>query len=346
MKVMLLLDSSGFGGIETHILQLATMLTQRDCVVEVVFLQAYSGHPLYAALERQQIAYCFASSSSHHAVRGLSRCIAQLGKGDIVHAHGYKASILARVLCRYSGVRCITTFHAGEQGKGRLRFYEWLNRASACLSQNLAVSRVIQARLPVDSILVHNFIATDDIGFAPKAPSRPLNIGFVGRLSEEKGIDRFIALSKRHPVCRWHVFGDGPLRQAVLDADHVVFHGQVDAMDEHWSQLDLVLMPSRFEGLPLTAIEAMARGIPVFATQVGLLNALIDGNWLVEEADWQQLSRKLEAALGWSDQQWFEYQQACRHKVDSDFSAQSAWLTYAEIYGFSQLAEYPIEQGS
>lgn len=73
----------------------------------------------------------------------------------------------------------------------------------------------------------------------------------------------------------FHFVGDGPLRsdcEALLNrlvaAGDVVFHGEINDARPLISELDLLLMTSRAEGLPLTALEAMSFGVPVVATNV------------------------------------------------------------------------------
>ncbi|MDX1739607.1 MAG: glycosyltransferase family 4 protein, partial [Alphaproteobacteria bacterium] len=55
----------------------------------------------------------------------------------------------------------------------------------------------------------------------------------------------------------------------------VTFHGYTD-MEKIWDQVGMLCMPSRYEGLPMAALEAMSRGIPVLASEVGDLPYLIE----------------------------------------------------------------------
>ncbi len=119
----------------------------------------------------------------------------------------------------------------------------------------------------------------------------PRRVGFVGRLSEEKRPDLFCALARRSPPgVEWHVYGNGPMgaRLELEYGDTVRFHGTVTDLEPAWSTLGLLVMPSRFEGLPLAALEALTAGIPVLASRVGdLSSVVVDGQtgWLFESGD-------------------------------------------------------------
>jgi glycosyltransferase involved in cell wall biosynthesis len=57
---------------------------------------------------------------------------------------------------------------------------------------------------------------------------------------------------------------------------NVIFHGNQSNMNAIWPHIGLVLMPSRYEGLPMAALEAMSYGIPVIASPVGELPELLE----------------------------------------------------------------------
>jgi glycosyltransferase involved in cell wall biosynthesis len=110
-------------------------------------------------------------------------------------------------------------------------------------------------------------------------PATPL-VGFVGRLSHEKGPEIFVQIASMiHKKCdKYHfvLIGDGPLRRKLKDDidnmglnDHVHMAGLQIDMPQVYSSLDLVVSTSYSEAMPLAMIEAMAAGLPVIATNVG-----------------------------------------------------------------------------
>jgi glycosyltransferase involved in cell wall biosynthesis len=113
-------------------------------------------------------------------------------------------------------------------------------------------------------------------------------IGFVGRLEVQKAVHRLIdaaaVLYPRWPKLRLMIVGDGSLRGALearaadLGLRNVTFAGYTDDTSPFYSMFDIFALPSAWEGLPLTVLEAMACKCPVVAMNVGgVPEAVIDG---------------------------------------------------------------------
>jgi glycosyltransferase involved in cell wall biosynthesis len=115
-------------------------------------------------------------------------------------------------------------------------------------------------------------------------------IGTVGRLSEEKGHSHLLhAAEKVLRTCPDVVFlivGDGPLREDLQDkalqlaqggsVNPFLFTGVRNDMEEIYSLMDIFVLPSLTEGLPMVLLEAMAAQKPVVATKVGAVPGVID----------------------------------------------------------------------
>jgi len=120
---------------------------------------------------------------------------------------------------------------------------------------------------------------------------RPPFIGYIGRLSGEKGIQHFVqalpAILRERKDLRVLIGGDGDLKQAIEDslqegeiADRVDLPGWIsrDDLPKYLNQLHLLILPSYTEGLPNIMLEAMACGTPVLATPVGAIpDVIING---------------------------------------------------------------------
>jgi glycosyltransferase involved in cell wall biosynthesis len=102
-------------------------------------------------------------------------------------------------------------------------------------------------------------------------PADPPHVLFVGRLSEEKGVEELLAATEGIPRV---VVGDGPLRSRVPDAVGFVPPRELGPYYEHAA---IVVCPSRREGYGMVAREAMAYGRPLVASAVGgLVDAVED----------------------------------------------------------------------
>ncbi|WP_407334209.1 glycosyltransferase family 4 protein [Enterovibrio sp. 27052020O] len=280
-KIWLVLDSRGFGGIESHVEQLALGLNNARTDVTVVFLNNYGEHPVH-----KRLLYCgLKCNVLDGRLVSLWQAIRK-GKPNVIHTHGYKAGILVRPIAKMMGITCASTFHSGEVKEGKLKLYDWFDRHTAFLANQVyAVSTPVLETLPCAAKLANNFVNTHNT-----PPSDGNQIAFVGRLCKEKAPERFVHLAKRFPHLDFHVYGDGPLRKPLerIAPQNVTFHGAQSDMRKVWTHIGLLIIPSRAEGLPMSSLEAMARGIPVAAFNVGALDKLIQHNlngWILEQGD-------------------------------------------------------------
>jgi len=133
---------------------------------------------------------------------------------------------------------------------------------------------------------------------------------YTGRLSQEKGVDFLIHAYATLPVsvlARLYILGDGPDRQRLLDlieqlhlGGRVVMVPGVEDVSSFLQISDIFVMPSRFEGLSNSILEAMACGVPVIATRVtGNVDLIEDGvtGLLVSPGDVRELAGALATIL-------------------------------------------------
>jgi glycosyltransferase involved in cell wall biosynthesis len=108
-----------------------------------------------------------------------------------------------------------------------------------------------------------------------------LRLVFVGRLDRQKGFDIFMnALERIKRKVEVHIFGEKVLKDSAVWSvpDWVHMHGwqSFDAIEPYLTSCDALVMSSRWEGLPLTAVEAMRASRAVVASRVGGLVELVE----------------------------------------------------------------------
>jgi glycosyltransferase involved in cell wall biosynthesis len=187
---------------------------------------------------------------------------------DLVHAH-WLPSALPALKTRKPYVLQVwgTDVELARRAPRAARQLVRRARIVLCPSEALAVDAgALGAR---DARVVPSGVAVPDhVG----EPDEPPHVLFVGRLSDEKGIEDFLGATEGVPRV---IVGDGPLRARVPGAIGFVSPRELGA---YYERASVVVCPSRREGYGVVAREATAYGRPVVATAVGgLLDAVEDG---------------------------------------------------------------------
>jgi len=210
-------------------------------------------------------------------------------RADVVHTHGYRADVVAGLAAARAGVPTVSTVHGFTGGDIKNRFYELLQlRAFRRMNAVVAVSsplrlKLIRAGVPEPRVhCIRNAWARSstplrrhDARVVLGLPDSELVIGWVGRLSPEKGPDLFLEALSRVP---WQasVVGDGRLggtlrrlAEGLGVSDRIRWHGLVSSAGRLLGAFDLLVLSSRTEGTPIVLFEAMEAGVPIVATSVG-----------------------------------------------------------------------------
>jgi glycosyltransferase involved in cell wall biosynthesis len=128
-----------------------------------------------------------------------------------------------------------------------------------------------------------------------------LKVGWLGRLTQIKRPDRVIELAEKFPGIDFHIGGAGELMQPLLlnCPRNVFFEGWVEAV-EFWPRMDIALLTSDNEAMPISLIEAGMLGIPAITTNVGSTSeVVVDGkSGFVVNADMARMCEALQKMSG------------------------------------------------
>ncbi len=169
-------------------------------------------------------------------------------------------------------------------------------------------------------------ISVNDYPSANHTANGKIRIGTVGRLVEQKGYTDVIKCAKKLPDYEFHIVGDGPLKKELQQSpDNVICHGRVNQKKLHQirESLDIYFQPSRYEGLCITGIEAMASGLPVVASNVdGLTESVVDNKtgFLVEQGDISGYCSKIKE-LAVNPELRNKFAKAGQKRVEKKYSA-------------------------
>jgi len=248
-------------------------------------------------------------------------------RAAVVHSHLYYGSLWGRAAGLVARVPAlVTTEHGKELWKNRAQL--WLGRQlSRRTCRHIVVSedglrlRIEREGLDPDRLtrIANGVVVTgtpdperrrrvrDALGLDDRQPV----VGTVGRTVAAKGYPDLLAALARlrpgHPDLRWLLIGDGPERPALLAAaakagldDVVIAAGQRTDIPDLLAAMDVFVMPSLREGLPVALLEAMATGRACLVTDTGGMPEAVDhgqAGVVVPAGDPAALGTALESLL-------------------------------------------------
>jgi glycosyltransferase involved in cell wall biosynthesis len=144
----------------------------------------------------------------------------------------------------------------------------------------------------------------------PLPGRRPPTIGTAATLDVHKGVDVLLeACALIEEPLTLEIFGDGPVRTQLEELAsrlgvHATFHGFVEDFRERVGGLDVFVLPTRGDNLPVAILEAMANAVPVVSTRVGGIPELVldeESGLLVAPDDPSALAAALERLFAAED---------------------------------------------
>ena len=246
---------------------------------------------------------------------------------NLIQSHNYKSHAIAALAARWTGLPWIAFAHGWTAEDRKVALYNacdrWLLRYADLV---VTVSPQMQAGLAAKrngkkTELLWNAVepaeltgigASRDIRASCGLLEDGLLLGCFGRLSFEKGqdllIEAFSKIAYSFPLVKLLLLGDGPDRIKLMQqaarkqlSKRIFFHGYKSNLRDYYEAIDLLIIPSRSEGLPNVALEACALGCPILSTDVGALREVLregKGGWLVPvENAAQRLAESLERLL-------------------------------------------------
>lgn len=284
------------GGAERIVRALAAGLAAHGFVSEAVYFAAREAPPEAAGGELAANETCLGCTSprSPTALPRLRRYLAaRAAQGPlIVHAHLTWPFLYVPLAARGLPAQLVYTEHSSFNRRRALPGLGALDRRGYrpyqriyCISEG--VREALVDWLGPDVAGRAELVANGARLFPPvprPPPTAGLRLLSVGSLQAKKGFDQALAAIARAPerVARYTLIGDGPERAALQRqaaalglADKVRLLGWQDDLPTHYAAADALLIPSRWEGFGLVAVEAMSAGLPVLAADVPGLREVV-----------------------------------------------------------------------
>lgn len=360
--VLHVVSSGGLYGLERMLLNLLPELGRQGCPVTLLCLDGPKTEVGRAAQELG-IPTVFVDCARRVTPRGWIDLYRTIGshRPRLVHAHGYKAIILAGAAALARGVPGVATYHnvaarAAEYSKNLSWYFVLETRILRRLRGVVAVSGQIADELKSRRVrerrirIILNGIAKPVSSLSGRPLSdhvKPFRICIlsISRLSQEKNIhlvlDSVAALRAEFPDIGLIVGGDGPLlselraRTASLGIqDCVRFLGFVQDVRPLYEACDAFVLASQTEGMPIAVLEAMALRLPIVATRVGGIPLMLDNGTealLVEPDDYRSLYEALRRLV--RDAHLREnIAQAAHARFERDYTAERMAESYIQLY--------------
>jgi glycosyltransferase involved in cell wall biosynthesis len=356
--VLQVIAPAHYGGLEQVVAALTRGLASRGVPVHVLAFVDAGGvpHPFVTCIEQIGVSVegveipprRYDQERAH-----LRRVLGETGAA-LVHTHGTRVDVVDGPELRRLGVASVSTLHGFTGGDVKNRLYEWLQvRSVRGCDATVAVSRPIAARLaaaghPPDRLhvirnawsRVHAPLDPKEARAALGIPADGLQIGWIGRLSPEKGLDVLLAalaLLQDHAI-GVSVIGTGPLRDRLMRrarglASGITWHGAVANAGRCVRAFDLLILSSRSEGTPMVLFEAMDAGVPVVATSVGGVPDVVgtDEALLVPPADPGALAAGIRECIA-DTEGTLRRARAARTRLAAEFALEP-WLdAYEGVY--------------
>lgn len=309
MKVLHLLQSSRFSGAENVACQIINMMSSaKDC--EMVYCSPNG--QIHEALAERNVPYAPLNKMS---ISELKRVLREQ-KPDVIHAHDMGASFFAALACGKTPL--ISHIHNNNFDSRKPTLKAILYRCAAAKAKHIFwVSKAAQdgyffsKGLRKKSSILYNVIDARQLRqrAAEAEYQTTYDVVYLGRLTYPKNPQRLLdvleKVSAQKPDLKAAIVGTGEmeeeLRQMVAEKNlqkNVELLGFMNNPYGILQNAKVMLMTSRFEGLPMCALEAMALGVPIVSTPTdGIRELLNDGSegYLAENVE--SLTEKVLALI-------------------------------------------------
>ncbi|MBY6917956.1 glycosyltransferase family 4 protein [Clostridium botulinum] len=298
MNILYLNRGMGVGGVEKCIIKLSKLFNNSNNKIIV----ASSGGELTCELKNMNIKhYNIINTDSKNPInilKNLTNIYKIIKKEDIniIHSQHRMTTLLARIVSNFTNVKVIHTQHLCMEDKFKLTKLALKNVQIITVSE--AAKRILIEKSNLDEkkiTTIYNTIDTECKN--KKVDNKLINLkkkGYfivaqVSRIIDYKGVYDFVEVAKQtnleNQKVKFVLIGDGPelnnltntIKQNKLD-EVVYLLGAKDNVIEHLKYIDVLILCSYIEGLPLAPLEAFSQGIPVIATNIdGTNEEIING---------------------------------------------------------------------
>lgn len=234
----------------------------------------------------------------------LSKIIIAANKSDLILSHwGYPVGRIAMLVARFSGTPFVNTYHGSDINSFTEQnsiYRNYLKEIINSASVNIVVSKALYENLESicpNSVKYYSPNGIPDVIIRNnwKKYSNPLKIVFIGSLNRDKRADKLadiiLGIEKRTSIkLKFTIIGEGEFKDNISNgllkaSSPIEMLGYMDFSDvlKHLLEADILLLPSRSEGMPLVLLEAIATNTIPIASNAGGVSEILDEDFIVKE---------------------------------------------------------------
>lgn len=277
--------------------------------------------------------------------------VVKKNKIQVIHAHHRMAAFYARLVSIFTDSKCIYTAHNVFFNKRALLRFSLKKSKIIAVGNGVKDNLVNYYGFKTNQITtIYNTIDISKKGvlnrdLISKKKAGKYLIGTIGRITKQKGIDVFLraikGLKKEHLNICGVVVGDGEdfskmkeMAQNLKINNEILFLGYQENILDVMDQLDLIVLASRWEGLPLTPIEAFSQSKTVIATNITGNNEIIKhlyNGMLFEKDSVEDLINSLKL-LYFDDELKMRLEKNARKTFEKEYSFNKFITEYNNVY--------------
>lgn len=352
MKILQIVPEFGLAGAEIMCENLTNSLIKMGHEVVVVSLYDYHS-PITDRLEKNgvKLKYLGKKLGLDIGIIKQLRTVFKQEHPDVIHTHLYilKYCFLASLGMR---VRMVHTVHnVAKKENGKLdRIFNGLcfriNKVTPVALTELVKTSILEEyrvdcnKVPIvfNGIPLERCLKKQNYSLGDK-----IKILHIGRYSDAKNHPELIkaisVLHQSYPNIELHLVGKGLLKEKVAEAisrydasKYVIEHGTTSNPYEFLYNADIFVLPSKYEGMPMTLIEAMGSALPIVASKVGGIPDMIEDNkeGLLCSPDAEDIAKKIARLI--EDQELREDLGRAAYEASKRFSSEKMAKEYEIIY--------------
>lgn len=315
MRVVIVVPSLVVGGAENMVAQLVSNINKEDFNVRLIVMSDNIGTNIDLIVKKAGVDVVYLGKKLGFSLKALQDISKKLTdfQPDIIHTH-LSSWVYVFFWSLIHHIKIVHTIHSmpirectGIARKLIRALYKRRRIVPVAISEIIMEQTAVQYNLPVYYIeTIYNPVNVGKFSIASRRKVRDgITFVNVARFSELKNqsflVEAFSRVLKELPTAHLVLVGDGELRAQVETKvmelhleEFISFTGLIPNVVDILMQSDIFVLPSRFEGLPLSILEAMAAGLPVIATSVGGVPDIVKGNGiLIDEGDIKGLTKAM-----------------------------------------------------